>query len=114
MSGVSTSSSTIGHLPVEDLTTHGHIQQSYQPGGVCDCLRGHPSAVRSCPVPQSLLPAGLRYTVPFCGEARQNFVPGPPVSPNNFPFSSFDIHVSKKIDRIRIRFITLSIILLLS
>lgn len=91
MSGVPTSSSTIGHLSAEDLTAHGHVQQSYQPGGVRDRLRGHPSAVRSCLVSQSLLPAGLRYTVPFCGEARQNLISGPPVSPDNLPFSSFNL-----------------------
>lgn len=36
--------------------------------------------MRSRLVPQLVLPASVRHTIPFRGETRQDFVPGTPVS----------------------------------
>lgn len=80
MPGVSTSGPAFGYLPPEDLTAHGHVQQSHQPGGIRHRLRGHPGAMRSRLIPQLVLPAGVRHTIPFRGETRQDLVPGTPVS----------------------------------
>lgn len=80
MPSVSTSGPALGYLPAEDLTAHGHVQQSHQPGGIRHRLRGHPSAVRSRLVAQLVLPAGLRHTIPLHGETRQDLIPGTPVS----------------------------------
>jgi len=80
MPGIPPAGFAFGYLLTEDLTAHGHFQQSHQPGGIRHRLRSHLGAMRPRALTQSLLSVGLRYTVPLRRQARQNFVSGTPVS----------------------------------